>query len=75
MGVTEYETAATSSTAEQPEAAQDPTYDEAYNQYQKALRETFEHTRTGRLIKASESLLTISGWLLGHAVELGETVP
>lgn len=75
MGVTEYETAATSSTVEQQEAAQDPTYDEAYNQYQKALRETFEHTRAGRLIKASESLLTISSWLLGHAVELGEPAP
>ncbi|KAL9623344.1 MAG: hypothetical protein Q9160_002451 [Pyrenula sp. 1 TL-2023] len=57
--------------AEQESAQQDPTYDEAYNQYQKALKETFEHTNAGRLVKASESLLRISSWLLGHAVELG----
>lgn len=59
-------------TAAPETAQQDPTYDEAYNQYQKALKETFEHTNAGRLAKASESLLRISSWLLGHAVDLGE---
>ena len=56
---------------EQQEVAQDSGYDEAYNQYQNALRQTFENTRSGRLIEAGQSLLEISEWLLGHAAELG----
>lgn len=51
-----------------PEAAK---FDQAYNQYQEALKQTFENTRAGRLVEASESLLEISEWLLGHAAELG----
>jgi hypothetical protein len=47
------------------------SYDDAYNQYQQALRQTFESTRAGRLVDASQSLLEISEWLLGNAVELG----
>ncbi|MCJ1302318.1 hypothetical protein MMC08_005121 [Hypocenomyce scalaris] len=47
------------------------SYDDAYNQYQNALKLTFENTRSGRLIEAGQSLLEISEWLLGHAVELG----
>ncbi len=58
---------------EQQELAQEPSsYDDAYNQYQNALRQTFENTRGGRLVEAGHSLLEISAWLLGHAVELGE---
>ncbi|EGE83637.1 hypothetical protein BDDG_06581 [Blastomyces dermatitidis ATCC 18188] len=46
-------------------------FDDAYNQYQRALRQTFENTRSGRLLDASQSLLEISEWLLGNATELG----
>ncbi|OAT01463.1 hypothetical protein, variant 2 [Blastomyces dermatitidis ER-3] len=45
-------------------------FDDAYNQYQRALRQTFENTRSGRLLDASQSLLEISEWLLGNATEL-----
>ena len=51
------------------------SYDDAYNQYQNALKLTFENTRSGRLIEAGQSLLEISEWLLGHAVELGRLFP
>ena len=57
---------------EQQEQAPDPaSYDDAYNQYQHALKQTFENTRAGRLVEAGQSLLEISEWLLGHAPELG----
>ncbi|KAK2791726.1 hypothetical protein FQN52_004642 [Onygenales sp. PD_12] len=46
-------------------------FDDAYNQYQQALRQTFENTRAGRLAEASQSLLEISEWLLGNAADLG----
>ncbi|OAX79327.1 hypothetical protein ACJ72_06354 [Emergomyces africanus] len=46
-------------------------FDDAYHQYQQALRQTFENTKSGRLVDASESLLEISAWLLGNATELG----
>ncbi|KAI9700447.1 MAG: hypothetical protein M1836_002462 [Candelina mexicana] len=46
-------------------------YDDAYNQYQNALKQTFENTRNGRIVEAGHSLLEISNWLLGHAAELG----
>ncbi|RMJ24609.1 hypothetical protein PHISP_04528 [Aspergillus sp. HF37] len=44
---------------------------EACEQFQAALRGTFEHTRAGRLVEASRSLLEISEWLVGNARELG----
>ncbi len=47
-------------------------YDDAYNQYQNALKQTFENTRNGRVVEAGQSLLEISNWLLGHAADLGE---
>ncbi|OAT12395.1 hypothetical protein, variant 3 [Blastomyces gilchristii SLH14081] len=50
-------------------------FDDAYNQYQRALRQTFENTRSGRLLDASQSLLEISEWLLGNATELGTYHP
>lgn len=46
-------------------------FDRAYAQYQDALKRTFENTREGRLVEASQSLLEISEWLLGAAGELG----
>ncbi|KAL9591273.1 MAG: hypothetical protein Q9179_007889 [Wetmoreana sp. 5 TL-2023] len=47
------------------------SHDEEYNQYQEALKQTFEKTSRGRLVEAGQSLLEISEWLLGHAKELG----
>ena len=70
----EYAPQGASEVLEQQEVAQEPSsFDDAYNQYQNALRQTFENTRGGRLVEAGDSLLDISGWLLGHAEELGET--
>jgi hypothetical protein len=45
--------------------------DEAYSQYQTALKRTFQNMRDGKLGEAGTSLLTISDWLLSNAVELG----
>ncbi|MCJ1256621.1 hypothetical protein MMC24_004445 [Lignoscripta atroalba] len=70
-GMAEYPETGAHDVIEQQEVAQDSGYDEAYNQYQNALRQTFENTRSGRLIEAGQSLLEISEWLLGHAAELG----
>lgn len=45
--------------------------DQAYAQYQRALRNTFDHARAGRLLDASRSLLEISEWLVTNAQDLG----
>ncbi|KAK2811722.1 hypothetical protein FQN49_008432 [Arthroderma sp. PD_2] len=45
--------------------------DEAYNRYQQTLRQAFYDVRAGRLASASDSMLEMSEWLLGNAVELG----
>ncbi|KAF8534614.1 hypothetical protein BDD12DRAFT_755818 [Trichophaea hybrida] len=45
--------------------------DDAYAQYQTALKRTFQNMREGRLGEAGTSLLAISNWLLSNAVELG----
>lgn len=44
---------------------------QAYAQYQRALRITFDQTRAGRLVEASGSLLEISEWLVTNARDLG----
>ncbi|KAF2969832.1 hypothetical protein GQX73_g3760 [Xylaria multiplex] len=46
---------------------------EAYDQYQSALREVFTNIHKGALQTASESLLSVSDWLLSKVVELGLT--
>ncbi|KAH0566320.1 hypothetical protein GP486_000291 [Trichoglossum hirsutum] len=46
-------------------------FDQAYDQYQTALKQTFLDTRSGHLIEAGNSLEKVSDWLLSHAVELG----
>lgn len=60
---------------QQPSAvgtSSDPSnLDEAYSQYRRALRSTFDHTRAGRLVEASRSLLEISEWLVANARDLG----
>ncbi|EGD96344.1 hypothetical protein TESG_03794 [Trichophyton tonsurans CBS 112818] len=45
--------------------------DEAYNRYQQTLKQVFYDIKAGRLANASESMLEMSEWLLGNAVELG----
>ncbi|KAJ6109882.1 hypothetical protein N7486_002117 [Penicillium sp. IBT 16267x] len=45
--------------------------EEAYSQYQHALRSTFDQTRAGRLAEASRSLLEISEWLVTNSRDLG----
>ena len=60
---------------EQEEAPTEaPNFDQAYNDYQDALRRTFERARNGAIVEAGESLLEISRWLLGHATQLGKAV-
>lgn len=46
--------------------------DEAFSQYQQALRSTFDQSRAGRLVEASRSLLGISEWLVDNAWDLGK---
>lgn len=43
----------------------------AYEQYESYLKEIFTDIRNGVLVLASESLLTISDWLLSKVAELG----
>lgn len=45
--------------------------DEAYKQFQRALRSILDHSRAGRLVEAGRSLLEISEWLVTNARELG----
>lgn len=45
--------------------------EEAYTQYQTALKGIFQNIIQGRLAPAAESLLEISEWLLGHVADLG----
>jgi len=47
-------------------------YDAAYRRYVKKLRATFQDVKDGRLVEAGQSLLKISEFLLGQAVELGK---
>jgi hypothetical protein len=48
-------------------------FDDAYTQYQTALRSTFRNTQDGRLVEAGESLATLTDWLLSNASELGRS--
>lgn len=47
--------------------------DAAYASYQSALKAIFQSIHDGALASASESLLNVSDWLLGHVAELGLT--
>ncbi|KAK0719987.1 hypothetical protein B0H67DRAFT_599583 [Lasiosphaeris hirsuta] len=47
--------------------------DVAYASYQSALKAIFQSIHDGALASASESLLNVSDWLLGHVAELGLT--
>jgi hypothetical protein len=71
--MTDYHPMATTEAVEQRTTEQQATnLDDAYGQYQQALRATFDYTRAGRLVDASRSLLEISEWLIGNARELGK---
>lgn len=52
--------------------AQGPGMEAAYAAYQTALKEIFQNIINGRLGEASQSLLEVSEWLLGHVADLGE---
>jgi hypothetical protein len=45
--------------------------DDAYNEYQNAVKQIFENIQNGVLAPAGESLLNVSEWLLTHVTELG----
>lgn len=57
--------------AAEPTTAAATNLDEAYRQLQRALRGILDHSRAGRLVEASRSLLEISKWLVTNARELG----
>lgn len=48
-----------------------PGLEEAYANYQAALKETFQNIRDGVLATASQTLIEVSDWLLSHVVDLG----
>lgn len=50
---------------------QGPGVEAAYNAYQTALKQIFQNVKNGRLGEASQSLLEVSEWLLGHVGDLG----
>jgi len=52
--------------------AQGPGMEAAYTAYQTALKEIFQNIINGRLGEASQSLLEVSEWLLGHVGDLDE---
>ena len=51
---------------------QGPGVEAAYLTYQTALKEIFQNVIDGRLAQASQSLLEVSEWLLGHIGDLGK---
>lgn len=51
--------------------ARGPGMEAAYTAYQTALKEIFQNIINGRLSEASQSLLDVSEWLLGHVGDLG----
>lgn len=74
---------ATPATATAPEVSIEESGDyqgadlnQAYQQYQDALKEVFSNVKKGALQPAGESLLSVSDWLLSHVHELGRpTLP
>lgn len=46
--------------------------DEAYKQYQNAIRGIFSNISNGILVDASQALLEVSDWLLSHVGALGK---
>lgn len=48
--------------------------DQAYASYQSALKEIFRNIRSGILSTASDSLLSVSDWLLSHVTDLGRLI-
>ncbi|PGH04776.1 hypothetical protein AJ79_06998 [Helicocarpus griseus UAMH5409] len=71
--MTDFHPSTSTEALDHPDFPREPSsgFDDAYNRYQQALRQTFENTRSERLVEASQSLLEISEWLLGNANELG----
>lgn len=57
--------------AAEPASTTASNLSEAYGRFQRALRGTLDHSRAGRLVQASRSLLETSEWLVTNARELG----
>lgn len=57
--------------AEEEFQGEGPGVEAAYTTYQTTLKEIFQNIISGKLSEASQSLLEISEWLLGHVGELG----
>ena len=73
VGTIEYAQPNEPDVLEPQESAQEAEgYDAAYRQYVEKLRATFQDVKDGRLVEAGQSLLKISEFLLGQAVELGK---
>ena len=70
--MTDYSEAAGQGVIDQPLSSQDASFTDEYNAYSQTLKQTFSDTQSGRLVEAGSSLLDISRFLLGHAVELGK---
>jgi hypothetical protein len=72
-GTIEYAQSNVPDVLEPQESAQEAGgYDAAYRRYVKKLRATFQDVKDGRLVEAGQSLLKVSEFLLGQAVELGK---
>jgi hypothetical protein len=55
----------------QPTTTGPSSLDKIDAQYQQAICSVLEHTRAGRMVEASRSLLKISEWLVTNARDLG----
>ena len=71
VSMADYSESAGQGVIDQP-SSQDASFTDEYNAYSQTLRKTFSDTQSGRLVEAGSSLLDISRFLLGHAVELGK---
>ena len=71
VAMTDYTESAGPGVIDQPQSSQDANFTDEYNAYSQTLKQTFSDTQSGRLVEAGQSLLDISRFLLGHAIELG----
>ena len=67
----DYSQSAVPGRLESQEETRGNDHDAAYNRYFENLGRIFQNVRDGRLAEAAQSLLDVSGWLLGSAVQLG----
>lgn len=58
-------------TREAPGKTTEEQMADSYERYQTTVKEVFTNIRNGVLVSASDSLLTVSNWLLSRITELG----